>query len=58
MFEHTMCSSKLQGTQVRRDDNYMREPCHLVYRGTYICKRPFFGDFIGVKRLLEEMGKN
>ena len=29
LFEHSMSSSNLEGTQpVRRDDNYMREPCH------------------------------
>ena len=32
MFEHTMCSSNLQGTQVR-DYSYMQEPCHPFYRG-------------------------
>ena len=32
MFEHTMYSSNLQGTQVS-EDNHMRESCHPFYRG-------------------------
>ena len=32
-------------------------PVTLFIEGTYICKRPFFGDFTRVKRLLEEMSK-
>ena len=57
MFEHTMCSSNLQGTQDSETARYMRQPCHPFYRGTYIRKRPFIGDFIRVKRLLEKVGK-
>ena len=31
-------------------------PVTLFIERAYICKRPFFGDFTCVKRLLEEMG--
>ena len=51
MFEHTMCSSNLQGTQVRETIITCESPVTLVIEGGYIYKRPFFGNFTRVKRL-------
>ena len=40
IFEHTMCSSNLQGTQSERwNDSYLGDPIDVKY----ICKRPFLG---------------
>ena len=39
MFEHTMCSSNCKvHKSLRRDDNYMREPCYLFIEGTIFAR--------------------